>query len=124
MVVTLCGRSHSNRMASTGKNNVLEVRYSFAPGARLRKLRHQLGLSQEEVAHRAGIATNTYQKFKNGESKPGTPMNPTLHTLIALSRVLNTRLPELLDFKELNESPLAATVDMDGSTGPHADSEA
>ena len=67
MVVTLCGRSHSNRMASTGKNNVLEVRYSFALGARLRKLRHQLGLSQEEVAHRAGIATYTYQKFENGE---------------------------------------------------------
>lgn len=111
-------------MASTGKNNVLEVRYSFAPGARLRKLRHQLGLSQEEVAHRAGIATHTYQKFENGKSKPGTPMNPTLHTLIALSCVLNTRLPELLDFKELDESPLAATVDMDGSTGPHADSEA
>ena len=124
MVVTLCGRSHSNRMASTGKNNVLEVRYSFALGARLRKLRHQLGLSQEEVAHRAGIATYTYQKFENGDSKPGTHMNPTLHTLIALSHVLNTSLPELLDFKELEAPSFAATADKVDSTDLRADSEA
>ena len=34
----------------------------------------------------AGISAYTYQKFEKGESKPGTPMNPRLFTLIALYR--------------------------------------
>lgn len=54
------------------------------------------GLSQERVAHAAGIASYTYQKFEKGESKPGTPMNPRLTTLVALSQVLDVPLLELL----------------------------
>lgn len=51
-------------------------------------------------------------------------MNPTLHTLIALSHVLNTSLPELLDFKELEAPSFAATADKVDSTDLRADSEA
>ena len=40
-------------------------------------------LSQEALAHAAGISTYTYQKFEKDESRPGTPMNPRLRTLIA-----------------------------------------
>jgi len=53
-------------------------------------------MSQERVAHEAGIASYTYQKFEKGESRPGTPMNPRLDTLIALCEVLDVTLVDLL----------------------------
>ncbi|MCR2037367.1 helix-turn-helix domain-containing protein [Adlercreutzia caecimuris] len=64
----------------------------------LRVLRSHNELTQEAVAYRAGISTYTYQKFEKGESKPGTPMNPRLFTLIALANVFDISLQELLDF--------------------------
>ncbi|MBM6676857.1 helix-turn-helix transcriptional regulator [Olsenella uli] len=66
-------------------------------GYRLRDLRRERGLSQETVAHRAGLALYTYQKFEKGESKPGTPMNPTYHTLLSLAWVFDLDVSELLD---------------------------
>lgn len=71
--------------------------YSQRLSYRLRDLRRERGLSQEAVAHRAGIALYTYQKFEKGESKPGTPMNPTYHTLLALAWVFGLPVAELLD---------------------------
>lgn len=75
-----------------------EIELSLKLGARLRGLRCECGLTQEEVAARAGIATFTYQKFEKGESRPGTPMNPELYTLQDLSRALGVELSVLLDF--------------------------
>ena len=75
-----------------------EVQLSLKLGNRLRDLRCECGLSQEAVAARAGIASNTYQKFEKGESRPGTPMNPEFYTLVALCRALDTDLKTLLDF--------------------------
>ena len=54
------------------------------------------GSSQEALAHVAGISTYTYQKFEKGESRPGTPMNPRLRTLIALATALDMRVEELV----------------------------
>ena len=80
------------------KNNTLDYRdYSQRLSYRLRDLRRERGLSQESVAHRAGIALYTYQKFEKGESKPGTPMNPTYHTLLSLAWVFDLPVTELLD---------------------------
>lgn len=70
--------------------------YARGIGVRLQQARHAVGLSQEEVAHRAGISTFTYQKFEKGESKPGTPMNPRLVTLLTLCEVLGIEVGELL----------------------------
>lgn len=98
------GRHDSGRMERE-KNNTLDYRdYSQRLSYRLRDLRRERGLSQEAVAHRAGIALYTYQKFEKGESKPGTPMNPTYHTLLALAWVFDLPVAELLD--------------LDGSTRP------
>lgn len=72
--------------------------YSVRLGYRLRDLRRERGLSQESVAQRAHIALYTYQKFEKGESKPGTPMNPTLNTLLSLAWVFDLDVTELLDF--------------------------
>lgn len=66
-------------------------------GLNLQRLRAATGLSQEKVAQRAGISAFTYQKFEKGESKPGTPMNPRLFTLLALAGALDVSLATLTD---------------------------
>jgi len=71
-------------------------RYARALGLRLQRARLAKGMSQEAVAHAAGISTFTYQKFEKGESKPGTPMNPRLRTLFALAGVLEVEVGELV----------------------------
>lgn len=70
--------------------------YARAFGTNLQRARLRLGLSQERVAHAAGLSGYTYQKFEKGESKPGTPLNPTLRTLLALSQVLDMSVESLL----------------------------
>ena len=65
-------------------------------GLRLQRARIGKGLSQESLAHAAGISTYTYQKFEKGESRPGTPMNPRLRTLIALAVALDVKVEELV----------------------------
>ena len=66
-------------------------------GVKLQRARLAKGMSQEAVAHAAGISTFTYQKFEKGESKPGTPMNPRLRTLLALAETLDVRVGELVE---------------------------
>jgi transcriptional regulator with XRE-family HTH domain len=73
-----------------------QAAFSREVGLRLQRLRHAKGLSQEKVAHLAGISTYTYQKFEKGESKPGTPMNPRMYTLVALAKVLGVSVGYLL----------------------------
>ncbi len=74
-------------------------------GIMLQKLRLERGLSQERLAHMAGISAYTYQKFEKGESKPGTPMNPRLFTLLSLAEVLDVSLEELIpaDWPDLTD---------------------
>jgi transcriptional regulator with XRE-family HTH domain len=74
-------------------------------GLNLHRLRLERGLSQERLAHLAGLSAYTVQKFEKGESKPGTPMNPRLFTLIALAETLGASIEELLpDPKRLTGS--------------------
>ena len=72
-------------------------RYARALGLRLQRARLAKGMSQEAVAHAAGISTFTHQKFEKGESKPGTPMNPRLRTLLALAEALEVGVGELVE---------------------------
>lgn len=53
-------------------------------------------MSQEAVAHAAGIAGQTYYKYEKGESKPGTPLNPRLRTLLTVAQVLEVDLATLI----------------------------
>lgn len=71
--------------------------YARALGVRLQWARLAKGMSQEAVAHAAGISTFTYQKFEKGESRPGTPMNPRLRTLFALAAALEVGVGELVE---------------------------
>lgn len=65
-------------------------------GQNLQRRRLQKGYSQETVAYRAGLGRYTYQKFEKGESRPGSPANPTLRTLLAVAQVLEIELTDLL----------------------------
>lgn len=65
-------------------------------GVALAKARARRGLSQERVAHAAGLSTFTYRKLEKGDSNPGTPANPRLRTLVALAEVLEVPLAALL----------------------------
>ena len=65
-------------------------------GVRMLRARAEKQMSQEQVAHAAGLATFTYRKLEKGESNPGTAANPRLRTLVALAEVLGAPLSELL----------------------------
>jgi len=77
-------------------NRLNKAQHSKELGLKLYQLRMESGLSQEKLAQKAGISAYTYQKFEKGESKPGTPMNPRMFTLMALASALNTTVAELL----------------------------
>ena len=70
--------------------------YSQRFATSLRSARARAGLSQEDVAYRSGLTRYTYQKYEKGESKPGTPANPTIRTLLAMSQALDVELAEIL----------------------------
>lgn len=70
--------------------------YARELGVNLLRARVNKHLSQEKLAHLAGISAFTYYKYEKGESRPGTPMNPRLVTIVALSQALDVRLVDLL----------------------------
>jgi len=58
-------------------------------GARVREIRHALGLTQADVAGRAGVSLKYLSQIERGTR------NPTLAVLIQLSHALGTK-PETL----------------------------
>lgn len=69
--------------------------FARALSLRLRDLRQSSGLTQEEVAERAGMASNTYQRYERGISKKGKPANPTLSSLVSIAYVFNVDVRDL-----------------------------
>ena len=65
-----------------------DLREAFA--ANLRRLRHAKGISQEDLAHQAGINRSYMSKLEKGASYPG------LEIIAKLSTVLNVEPAELL----------------------------
>ncbi|PZU31901.1 MAG: XRE family transcriptional regulator [Microbacterium sp.] len=70
--------------------------YARALGVNLLRARARRSLSQEAVAHAAGLSTFTYRKLEKGESNPGTPANPRLRSLTSIAEVLGVPLAALL----------------------------
>ncbi|PRB19275.1 hypothetical protein CQ042_00035 [Microbacterium sp. MYb62] len=62
----------------------------------LRRKRHAAGLSQEDVAYRANLSRFIYRQYEQGESRRGTPANPSLRAVLAIAQVLEVPLTELL----------------------------
>ena len=65
-----------------------DLREAFA--ANLRRLRHAKGISQEELAHQAGINRSYMSKLEKGASYPG------LEIIAKLATVLEVEPAELL----------------------------
>lgn len=79
-------------------DSAVEKQLAAILGRRLQQLRVAKGLSQDAVAHAADISRQHYQLLESGwgERRSKKPANPRLSTLIALSKVLDTTVPELV----------------------------
>ncbi len=72
---------------------------SRAFGERVRELRLAAGMSQESLAHEAGISKNQMQLIEAGRgsaSEAGPPSNPRMTTLYGLAAALDVPPQELL----------------------------
>jgi transcriptional regulator with XRE-family HTH domain len=63
-------------------------------GNRIRELRGEKGLSQEELAHMAGVHRTYMGAIERGER------NPSLKNIAAISKALKITLKELFSFQE------------------------
>ena len=68
--------------------------YSIAFGAHLRSLRQNLGLSQEEVAHRAGVHVTYLSGIERGNR------NPSLRNIKKIAMALGVQVGDLFSFEE------------------------
>lgn len=70
--------------------------YARALGVELQRRRIHSGLTQEELAHRAGLTRTHYQQMERGWWKAGKPANPSIKVLARLAQVLDLEPGELL----------------------------
>ncbi|MFH1543241.1 MAG: helix-turn-helix transcriptional regulator [Patescibacteria group bacterium] len=63
-------------------------------GEKIKKLRNDKDLTQEELARKANIPYATLMKIENGQVK-----NPTIKTIYKIAKALNISLDELIDEK-------------------------
>lgn len=70
--------------------------YARELGQNIQRERARAGYSQDRVAYEANLSRYTYQKLEKGESRPGTPANPTVKTLLAVAQVLRVELSDIL----------------------------
>ncbi|SKB05135.1 Helix-turn-helix [Aeromicrobium choanae] len=74
-----------------------EVASAFASW--LRRRREGAGMTQEDLAHRAGLSRNQVQNLENNRNNNATgrsSANPSLDTLLALEAAFGLALGELL----------------------------
>jgi transcriptional regulator with XRE-family HTH domain len=73
--------------------NVKNQALAKALGVRIKELRTQLELSQEELANEADVPLSQIGRIERGEN------NPTISTLYVLAQALKIDLKELVDVK-------------------------
>jgi predicted RNase H-like HicB family nuclease/DNA-binding XRE family transcriptional regulator len=79
-------------------------------GETIRHYRKQAGLSQEELARKAGIAPTSIVRLESGEVR-----SPRLSTLHKLSRALQIPVAELVQYVSDIKPPTPAHVEASGS---------
>lgn len=70
--------------------------YARALGVELQRHRLQRGLSQEALAHKAGMTRTHYQQLERGWWKQDAPSNPSLKMVVRLAQALEISPGELL----------------------------
>ena len=74
---------------------------------RLRRLRLERSLRQDDVAERSGLSLRRYQEFEGGRGA----FNPTLDTLLKLAEALGAHVEELT--REPSEEELEDSLERD-----------
>ena len=77
----------------------------MAFGRHIRSLRERRKLTQEEVAHRAGIHVTYLSGVERGVR------NPSLKNIRAIAAALEVFTGELFAFEQATESPSSKTID-------------
>lgn len=70
--------------------------YAKNVGIELQRRRIALNITQENLAHRAGLTRTHYQQLERGFWKPGSPANPSLKIMVRLAQALQLEVAELL----------------------------
>ena len=70
--------------------------YAVIMGLNIQRRRAALHYSQEFVAYNANLSRFAYQQLEHGQSRPGSPANPSLINVMAVAQVLDVGLDELL----------------------------
>jgi len=70
--------------------------YARELGSRIQQHRKDAGLSQEDLAHQAGLTRTHFQQIERGLWKVGSPSNPSIRTLARLAQVLGVEVGDLL----------------------------
>jgi transcriptional regulator with XRE-family HTH domain len=65
-----------------------------AVGNRLRKVRKERGLTQEDVAHKAGVAVSQVGRIERGK------LNPSISTIFVIALAMEVEPKDLFDFEE------------------------
>lgn len=73
--------------------------------AKLKGLRTENHLTQEQVANRAGISCKTYQRYEKGKLRNNRPVNPEFYTLASIAGVFRIDVAALLDFTDTALDP-------------------
>jgi len=73
--------------------NIKNRKLIQAVGNRIRSLRIEKGLSQEDLANEAEVPLSQIGRIERGEN------NPTISTLYVISEALGIELKKLVDFK-------------------------
>jgi transcriptional regulator with XRE-family HTH domain len=64
----------------------------------MKRIRESRGLSQEELAEESGLSIQIIRLY---EQKPASINNAKLISLVKIARVLNCKISDLIDDKEL-----------------------
>lgn len=75
-------------------------------GARVRQLREQMGMTQEELALILGTDQNQMSKYERGKNEPSASV------LIRFSEVLNTSSDFLLGLSDVSAPPLRFSAEL------------
>lgn len=70
--------------------------YAREMGVLIQRHRIEAGLTQEDLAHRAGLTRTHYQQIERGWWKRDQPANPSIKVLVRLAQVLGLEPGQLL----------------------------
>lgn len=97
---------YASTSEETGQGRRRRRSYEIVLGERIRSLRREAGLSQEDLGQSSGMSTSYISRLETGE------VNPTVEALSRIVRVFGLSIDTVLD-AEGNAHPLVEALDFD-----------